>query len=176
MIWRRPLAAEMAGYFERYTAYVHESNPIEVLKSANETSLDLMTSLDLDQWDYRYADGKWSIKEVWMHILDTERIFAYRALRFGRNDQTPLPGFDQDDYILPSKAHERSIASILEEYDAVRKATIALFEYLPPEAYDRIGEAANNKISVRALAYIIAGHERHHLKGLSDNYHIKQVL
>lgn len=173
MTWRRPNPDEMAGYFERYSDYVQENDPIEVLKKAKQTSIALMLSLSLDQWDHRYADGKWTIKEVWVHILDTERIFSYRAFRFGRGDQTPLPGFEQDDYILPSKAIERTIASIIEEYEAVRNATITLFKNLPREAHERTGLAANNKVSVRALAFIIAGHERHHVKGLYENYGVR---
>lgn len=173
MEWRRPNDDEMAGYFTRYANLVPETDVITVLKEAKKTSRKLMFSLNLDQWDYRYAEGKWSVKEVWLHMIDTERIFAYRALRFGRGDQTPLPGFEQNDYVGPSKAAERSIASIIHEYETVRDATISLFEYMPPEALDRTGTASGNKLSARALAFIIAGHERHHLNGLKLNYGIK---
>ena len=170
MEWRRPLEDEIEGYFLRYADLVQESDLIKVLKDAKKNSRKLMFSLSLAQWDYRYAEGKWSIKEVWLHMIDTERIFAYRALRFGRGDQTPLPGFEQNDYVLPSKATERSIASIIHEYETVRDATITLFDYMPAEALDRIGTASGNRLSARALAYIIAGHERHHLNGLKVNY------
>lgn len=170
MKWRRPADDEMEGHFIHYANLVRETDALQVLKDARQSSRALMFSLSLEQWDYSYGEGKWTIKEVWQHILDTERIFAYRALRIARNDQTPLPGFDQDEYILPSKAKERSIAGIIHEFDAVREATITLFEYMPQEALDHTGTASNKKISARALAFIIAGHERHHVRGLIENY------
>lgn len=170
MKWRRPADDEMEGHFIHYANLVRETDALQVLKDARQSSRALMFSLSLEQWDYSYGEGKWTIKEVWQHILDTERIFAYRALRIARNDQTPLPGFDQDEYILPSKAKERSIAGIIHEFDAVREATITLFEYMPQEAFDHTGTASNKKISARALAFIIAGHERHHVRGLIENY------
>ncbi len=173
MEWRRPDDDEMAGYFIRYSNLVQEADIIAVLKDAKKTSRKLMFSLSFDEWDYRYAEDKWSVKEVWLHIIDTERIFAYRALRFGRGDQTPLSGFEQNNYISPSKAPERSIASIIHEYETVRDATISLFEYMPPEALDRTGTASGNKLSARALAFIIAGHERHHVNGLLVNYGVR---
>lgn len=173
MIWRRPNAEESAGYFDRYIAQVTGSDPIETLKQSLLTTKDLMLSLSLEQWDHRYADGKWSVKEVWVHVLDTERIFAYRALRFGRGDETPLPGFDQDTYVGPSNAHNRTIASIIQEYEAVRRATLSLFENFSSEALDRSGLASNNRVTTLAFAFIIAGHEIHHVKGLRDHYGVK---
>ncbi|MEO5581094.1 MAG: DinB family protein [Saprospiraceae bacterium] len=173
MEWRRPNDDESAGYFNRYIEQVPGEDPIAVLKQSNLTSRDLMRSLSLNQWDHRYAEGKWSIKEVWVHILDTERIFAYRALRFGRGDETALPGFDQDTYILPSNGAHRTITSIVAEYEAVRKSTLTLFENFTGEALSRSGLASNNKVTVRAIAFIIAGHEIHHIKGFRDNYQVK---
>ena len=172
MNWRRPLEQESAGYFTRYIMHVHEDNALHVLKVNKYKSLQLMTQLSTHEWDHRYADGKWSVKEVWIHILDTERIFAYRMLRVGRGDQTPLPGFEQDDYIIPSEANARSAVSIITEYEAVRNNTISLIENLPASAFDRMGTASKNPISCRSLAFIIAGHEIHHLKGLKENYQI----
>lgn len=173
MEWRRPNDDESAGYFNRYIEQVPGEDALAVLKQSYATTRDLMISLSHSQWDHRYAEGKWSIKEVWVHILDTERIFAYRALRFGRGDETPLPGFDQDNYIAPSNAAHRTIESIVAEYEAVRKSTITLFENFTEEALNRSGLAANNKVTVRAFAFIIAGHEIHHIKGLRDNYGVK---
>ncbi|HNT22504.1 MAG TPA: DinB family protein [Saprospiraceae bacterium] len=170
MRWRRPAEGEIEGHFINYADLIWEEDALQVLKEARHASRELMFSLSLEQWDYAYQEGKWTIKEVWQHILDSERIFAYRALRIARNDQTPLPGFEQDDYILPSKARERSVAGIIHEYDAVRVATITLFEYMPAEALDHTGTASNKKLSARALAFIIAGHERHHIRGLRENY------
>ncbi|GAB5493032.1 MAG: DinB family protein [Phototrophicaceae bacterium] len=114
--------------------------------------------------------GEWTIKEILLHIIDDERIYAYRALRAGRNDQTPLPGFEQEDYIAPSQANQRSIESILDEYRSVRMATISLFKYLPEEAFTHTTIANDHAVTVRALAYHIAGHELHHLNSIRENY------
>ena len=121
---------------------------------------------------YRYAKDKWSIKEVLVHIIDDERIFAYRALRFARNEQMNLIGFDQDAYALFSKADERELDNIFEEYEAVRKSTIALFNGLPEESLIRMGKGTGsfNNATVRALAYHIAGHEQHHINLLKERY------
>jgi uncharacterized damage-inducible protein DinB len=119
---------------------------------------------------HRYAPGKWSIKQVLAHVVDDERIYAYRALRFARGDATELPGFEQDDYARLSGADERDVRSILAEYEAVRRATITLVEGLPEEALGRAGVANGNRVTVRALAYHIAGHELHHLNLLRSRY------
>ncbi|SRR5215204_426677 len=120
----------------------------------------------------RYRPDKWSIKEILVHIVDDERIFSYRALRFARNEQANLIGFDQDSYVSYSKADERALDNILEEYEAVRKATIALFKGLPEEALDRMGHgtATFNDATVRALLFHIAGHEQHHINFIKENY------
>jgi uncharacterized damage-inducible protein DinB len=131
---------------------------------------ELVLSLPGEKLNYRYAKNKWTIKEILVHIVDDERIYAYRALRFARNDKTELPGFEQDDYALYSAANERSIENIFEEYEAVRNATIALFNGLPEDSFLRIGIANNNKVSVRALAYHIAGHELHHINIIKERY------
>jgi len=117
-----------------------------------------------------HQDGEWTIKEILVHIMDDERIFAYRALRAARADQTPLPGFEQDDYIVPSQANDRSLESIFEEYHALRMATITLFKHLPDDALMRTITANNHPVSVRALVYHIAGHELHHLVSIQENY------
>jgi DinB superfamily len=119
---------------------------------------------------YRYNDDKWTIKEILVHIIDDERIYGYRALRFARNDKTILPGFEQYAYAINSKANERSIVDIMEEYEYVRKSTISLFKYLPDEALTRSGIADDKQVSVRALVYHIAGHELHHLNIIKEKY------
>jgi len=121
---------------------------------------------------HSYAEGKWSIKETLVHIIDDERIFAYRALRFARNEQMNLIGFDQDAYAQYSKADERDPDNIFDEYEAVRKSTIALFNGLPEDAFMRIGKGTGtfNNASVRALAYHIAGHEQHHINLIKELY------
>ncbi|WP_222981935.1 DinB family protein [Flagellimonas meishanensis] len=125
---------------------------------------------------YRYAEDKWTIKEILVHLIDDERIFAYRALRYARNDDTPLHGFDQDSYARYSRANERSLDSIFEEYEWVRKSTIALFEYLPEESFTWGGEGIDfdgsiiNRRTVRGLAYHIAGHELRHFNIIKERY------
>jgi len=131
---------------------------------------ELILSLNEEKLNYSYAANKWTIKEILVHIIDDERIYAYRALRFARNDQTELPGFEQDDYTFHSQANTRSLESILGEYEAVRYATIALFNGLPEDAFLRRGTANNNKATVRALAYHIAGHELHHMNIIREKY------
>lgn len=127
-------------------------------------------SLPKEKWEYRYAPGKWTIKEILLHIIDDERIYAYRALRFARNDATELPGFDQDPYAVHSKANERNIESLIEEYSAVRNSTLALFNNLPDDAWIRGGKANDHFVTVRALIYHLAGHELHHLNIIKERY------
>jgi uncharacterized damage-inducible protein DinB len=119
---------------------------------------------------YRYAEGKWTIKEIVMHLIDMERIYSYRALRFARNDQTILPGFDADKYILYSGANQRDISDLLNEFQAVRHSTIALLYGFTGEALLQTGVMNGHPVSVRALAYHIAGHELHHIDVIKDRY------
>lgn len=118
----------------------------------------------------RYAPGKWTPKEILLHVIDDERIYAYRALRFARGDATALPGFDQEPYAAASEADARPLESLLDEYAAVRRATLSLFANLPEAAWLRAGVANGARVTVRALAYHIAGHERHHLAVLRERY------
>ncbi len=137
---------------------------------------DFISALPEEKLHYRYAEGKWTIKEVLVHLIDDERIFAYRALRYARNDNTPLHGFDQDLYAKYSEANERSLESIFEEYEAVRKSTLLLFEHLPADCFMRGGEGIDydgsviNRRTVRGLAYHIAGHELRHLNIIKERY------
>jgi uncharacterized damage-inducible protein DinB len=119
---------------------------------------------------YRYVEKKWTIKEILVHIMDDERIFAYRALRIARNDKTPLPGFEQEDYVPYSRANERSLASIFKEFKTIRNATLSLFRSLKKDDFLRTGIANNHPVSVRALAYHIAGHELHHINVIKERY------
>ena len=125
---------------------------------------------------YRYEEGKWTIKEILVHLIDDERIFAYRALRYARNDSTPLHGFEQDDYVKYSSANKRSLESIFDEYVAVRKSTLLLFQNLPEESFMKKGSGIDtdgniiNERTVRALAYHIAGHELRHIKIIKERY------
>jgi hypothetical protein len=120
--------------------------------------------------NYRYAEGKWSIKEIVNHLCDTERIFAYRALRIARADATPLPGFDENAYAPEMRADERTLADLSAEWVDVRRSTLSLFRHLPAGTWERLGTASGHPCSVRALAYATAGHARHHLKVLAERY------
>ncbi len=132
--------------------------------------LQFLQDIPQDKQEYRYAEGKWTIKEVVLHLIDTERIFSYRALRIARQDQTPMPGFDQDQYVAPSKANHRTFQSLLKEYIAVKTATITLFESFDQEMLTQIGTASNHPISVRAMGFIIMGHENHHCEIIKERY------
>jgi len=141
----------------------HFENNLRVTK-------ELILPLPEEKLLYRYAEGKWTIKEILVHIIDDERIYSYRALRFARNDSTALPGFEQDDFAKFSNANQRDLVNIFEEYEAVRRATIALFNGLDDEAFTRSGTANEHKATVRALAYHIAGHELHHISIIKEKY------
>ena len=160
-------------YAEMYMKLVPDDGLIlKHLKDGFVTVKDLIHSLPKEKLFYRYAEGKWSIKEILVHIIDDERIFSYRALRFARNEKINLVGFDQDAYAIYSEADKRDLDNIFEEYEAVRNATIALFNGLPEGSLDRMGHGTGtaNDATVRALAYHIAGHELHHLHFIKENY------
>jgi uncharacterized damage-inducible protein DinB len=131
---------------------------------------DFILTFPEERLVYRWAEGEWTIKEILGHIIDDERIYCYRALRFARNDPTELPGFEQDDYVIYSGANEHSLEDIFEEYTAVRRATVTFFNSLQKEALRRAGVANGHLMSVRAAAYHIAGHELHHLNSIRENY------
>ncbi|WP_426492233.1 DinB family protein [Hymenobacter sp. 102] len=164
-----PAATEYAPYYHTYVKLI-PGDPLDALRQQPRELRQLLAGLTEEQGTFRYAPGKWSIKENLVHMLDTERIFAYRALRIGRGDTTPLPGFEQDDYVPVSGADARSFTDILAEYDAVRAATLSLLESFTAEAVSRQGTASGQPVSVRALAYILPGHEAHHLTLLRERY------
>jgi hypothetical protein len=166
----RPGTNEYAPYYETYISRVDTDNLIEALEKGEADVLTLFKNLPQEKLDYRYAEGKWSIKELIVHLMDVERIFTYRALRFSRNDQTPLAGFDDEPYIAESNASERSLQSLLDEYQALRKATIEFFRNITPEMSLRKGIANGREISVRAVGFIIPGHEGHHLGVIRERY------
>jgi len=143
---------------------------LEHLARAREATTKLVVDLPEEKLLYRYAPGKWTIKEILVHIVDDERIYSYRALRFAREDPTPLPGFEQDPFAVSSQANERPVADVLDEFAAVREATIALYRGLPEAALLRSGVADGKRSTVRALGYHIAGHEAHHVRILQQRY------
>lgn len=166
-----PSRNEYPKYAEMYMKFVKKDGSL--LEQMEKSLLDtkkFMISIPEAMLKYRYAPQKWSIKEVLVHIIDDERIYAYRALAFARNDKTELPGFDETEYIKYAATGTRSLENIIAEYEAVRKATITLFDSFSDEALSRIGLANNNHTSVRALGYHILGHELHHIQIIKDRY------
>lgn len=166
----RPDAAEYAPYFHKYVSVVPDGDVVAVLRESGREWVDAMHAVPEARGSFRYAEDKWSIREVLGHVNDTERVFAYRALRFARGDQTPLSSFDQDVYVPTSGAEARMIAGLVAEFAAIRESTILLFESLPAEAWTRRGTASGNEVSVRALAYMTAGHLLHHRVLMRDRY------
>lgn len=169
---QRPKAEEYNAYYRKYIELVPEGNLLELLATQQDETTKKLSSLTEDQENYRYAQGKWSVKEVLGHLIDTERIMAYRLLRFARGDQSPLAGYEDESYVKEGMFHGREMADLLEEYQAVRASSISLLRGIPAEAWVRKGLANNSECSARALAYIIAGHELHHRSLLADRYRI----
>ncbi|WP_298765222.1 DinB family protein [uncultured Polaribacter sp.] len=163
---------EYAPYFEQYLKLVAvvEKSIVENLESSQNEFDTLLTGLPKNKQEFSYEEGKWSIKEVVQHIIDTERIFNYRALCFARNDKTNLPGFDQDIFVNNDNANDRDFAEMLEEMQTLRKSTIQLYNSFSKEALLRIGVASENKMSVRALGYLFSGHQKHHVNILKERY------
>jgi len=166
----RPDPTEYAPYFGKYITLVQGNDAVAALDSQLKETLSFLGGLSDAQGDLRYAPDKWSIKEVIGHISDTERIFAYRALRFARHDRTPLSSFDENSYVAHSNLASRRLAEITEEFELVRKANLHFFKSLDGEMWVRRGIANENEASVRALAYMIAGHELHHLEIIRSRY------
>ncbi len=160
-----------AEYFNHYINLVKDNdNLIDVLENTHIKTNELLDLITEDQGDYAYNEGKWTIKELLIHLIDTERIFCNRALRFARNDKTDLPGYDHDNYIQFSNAKDRTICDIQKEIDLVRASTIALFDSFSEEMLEREGTANGNKLTVLAIGYIIGGHEAHHINILKERY------
>ncbi|MDD2821274.1 MAG: DinB family protein [Flavobacterium sp.] len=143
---------------------------IEELEICLHEFIRFVQNIPMDKFDYRYAEGKWTIKDIIQHVIDTERIFAYRALRISRNDTTPLPGFEENDYVENTKANERGIQDLLAEFSAVRYATLFLFKSFSEEQLKRMGTASGTAISVRAIGFIIIGHQKHHQNVFQERY------
>ncbi len=166
----RPDASEYAPYYEKYVSLVPAGDVVETLERQVGETLSLLRGLDEERAGSRYEPGKWSVKELVGHLADAERVFAYRALRFARGDRTPLPGFEQDDYVRGGNFDARPLKDLIDEFDSVRRATVTLFRQFDEEGWRRTGTASDNGFSVRALAHIIAGHELHHLNVLKTKY------
>ena len=165
-----PEPTEYQPYYGRYISLVTGPDLAQTLEHQLAQSLPLLQGIGEEKSLLRYAPGKWSIKEILGHLIDAERIFTYRALRFARNDQTPLAGFEQDPYVATAHFDQRPWSGLVQEFEHVRRSTIPFFGALTPEETLRSGTASQHPITVRALGYIIAGHELHHMAVLRERY------
>lgn len=161
---------EVPAFYHGYIKAAEGSDPIDAINAATVRTGGTILRIPGDRADHRYAPGKWSIKEVLQHVIDSERVFSYRALRFARNDATELPGFDENLYAPNADAGRRDLKTIVDELNAVRASSLALFQSFTPEMFLRAGNANGNRISVRALGWVIAGHAVHHMNVIEQRY------
>lgn len=162
---------EYAPYYANYISQVStEFTLLEELEISVHRLIKFVQNIPMDKFDYQYAEGKWTIKDILQHLIDAERIFAYRALRISRNDSTPLPGFEENEYAVQAYGNKRSIQDLLTELAVVRQATLSLFKTYSNEELSRIGTASDCPVSVRAIGFIIIGHQNHHQKIFQERY------
>ena len=160
-----------AEYFKYYIGLTEDNeDDINALEDSHHRTNELLDLTTEEQGNYTYAEGKWTIKELLVHLIDMERIFCNRALRISRNDKTDLPGYDHDEYVKYSEANERSLCDICKEYNLIRQGTISLFKSFTSSQLERDGTANNNQLTVLAIGFIIAGHEIHHINVLEGKY------
>jgi hypothetical protein len=167
-----PEGSEYNAYYGRYIELVKTDNIVSTLETQVQDTLATLRRIDEAKANHRYAPGKWTVKEMLGHISDAERIFAYRALRISRGDKTPIEGFEQDDYVRNGPFENCRWTDLVDEFGAIRRTTVFLFRSLREEAWIRRGTASGYEVSVRALAFIIAGHELHHRNILREKYGI----
>jgi DinB superfamily len=166
----RPKPGEYDPYYDRYISLIPGNDVIATLASQTPKTVALLSTRTEQDGDLRYAPGKWTVKEALGHMIDTERIMSYRALRIARNDRTPIEGFEQDEYVRDGPHPGILLADLVEEFKTVRAATVAFFRNLGPADWTRRGTANTKEITVRALAFVIAGHEVHHRQILEERY------
>ncbi len=167
---QRPTAEECDAYYQRYIEQVPAGDVLQLLEQQMEATCELLAGLDAAQQQYRYGPGKWSVNEVVGHVLDTEWVLLNRILRIARGDQTPMPGMDPDDFAAGSNHHQRSIDGLLQELRHLRLAALALLRSFDETILNRVGTASGLGFTVRALIFIVAGHERHHVEVLRCKY------
>jgi uncharacterized damage-inducible protein DinB len=166
----KPVLADAPKYFHHYINLVDENDLTTALLESQKTTAALINSIQEEKANFRYAESKWSIKEVLQHIIDSERIFAYRALRFSRRDATPLSGFDENHYVPNANTSDRTIKNILEEYQTVRAASVSLYQYMNDEMLDFKASANGVENTARAMGWMIVGHNLHHLNVIKERY------
>ncbi|WP_299464714.1 DinB family protein [uncultured Microscilla sp.] len=167
---QKPLSQEYSAYYQPFIDLIEGDDLTQILENTHSATHKLIRNLPAKKQNHRYAEGKWTIKEVLLHLLDTERVFVYRALRFARQDKTDLPGFEQNDYVSAANASERSMESIAQELAAVRRSTILLFQNFNEQMMNSKGTANGLVMSVRAISLIIPGHELHHCNIIRERY------
>ncbi len=161
---------EYSEFVATYIKALDDVNLFEELEISLHDFIKFVQNIPMDKFDYKYAEGKWTIKDIIQHIIDSERIFGYRALRISRNDKTPLPGFDENDYVENTNANRRSVQELLTEFSAVRHSNLLLFKSFSDEQLTRLGIASNHTISVRAIGFLIIGHMKHHQRVFEERY------
>ena len=170
MLIPRPVAGDCSDYLTGYCRQVPDGPILETLAAQIEETAGLLTAAGEERGDHRYAAGKWTVKEVVAHLADCELVFAYRALRFARGDETPLAGFEHDEWVPRAGCGQRSLAEMVGLMRRARELSLALFATLPDEAWSRRGVANAEEIAVSAFPWVIAGHELHHRRVLRDRY------
>lgn len=161
---------EFAPFYQSYISLANEGDLVEELEISVHEFIKFVQNIPMDKFDYRYAEGKWTIKDIIQHLIDSERVFAYRALRIARNDKTPLPGFEENSFANEANGNDRKLQEMLTELALVRQSTIFLFKNFSDEVLQRIGTASEKAVSVRALGFIIIGHQKHHQKVFEERY------
>lgn len=166
----KPNPGDYASYFDQYISLLPDEDILKILDDQINSSEKFLRTISEEQGNHSYAEGKWTVKEVIGHIIDVERIMAYRVLSFSRSEEQSLPGFEQDDYITNGNYNLRNVEDLTNEFKAVRNANLIMFKSFSDEMLKRGGIASDNKVTVLALIYIIAGHEKHHIKILKEKY------
>lgn len=166
----KPSPSDLSEYYKSYLHYVPEDDLLQLLKGQKTAIENFVSSVPAGKEAFRYAEGKWELKEVIGHLCDTERILSYRALRIARNDKTPMSGFDENWYTPNSNYKDRSLKNIAEELLAVRQASILLFENMSEEMFDRKGTTNNSQATVRGILFFIVAHARHHMGVIKERY------
>lgn len=167
---KRPDLEEFPVYMRSYVQLIPEGDIIQILNGQMASTQEIFSAVTEKQAEYRYAEGKWTLSEVLGHLTDTERIMNYRILRIARGDKSPLMGFDENEYVQEASFNERTIADLLEDYQNVRRATISLLKGLPQKSLQNKGNANGFEVTVETIAYMIAGHELHHIKIIQEKY------
>lgn len=166
----RPVSSDYPAYLEPYVSLVPESGVLSVLEKQKHEVVQVFRSVPNERELFRYAPGKWSVRQVAGHLIDAERVFGYRALCLARGEKAALPGFDENDYVAHASFEAHPLAEFADEFESIRRSHLLMLRHVAPEAWDRKGIANGNEISVRALAYVMAGHARHHLGILATRY------